>query len=340
MIFDKENRHYTLNGILFVVLFAFAAMYIGEMPWLHKIGLGPLVIAMVFGIIYSNTLQRRLPLDWMPGIEFVSRKVLRVAIVFYGFRITFQEVKFVGIDAFLIDCIVVVFTLLLGYIVGVRFLKLDKKVALLISAGAAICGVAAILAVEEVIKSDKNQTTAAIGTVILFSTISMFFYPFLQHLGLLGFTQTEYGLFVGATVHELGQALVAGVHLGPKAGNIALIVKMTRILMLAPVLIIISTLKVRGRQKSENIKTLVPWFAVFFVVVVGFNSLDLLPEKMVELINHFDTFLLTMVMVAVGIEANLKKIQEIGLKALYLGTGLFVWLMVSVYLLVYFSPID
>lgn len=360
MIFDKENIHYTLNGILFVVLFAFAAMYIGEIPWLQKIGLGPLVVAMFFGIIYSNTLQRRLPADWVPGVEFVSRNILPVAIVLYGFRITFQEVLYLGLDAFLINCIVVASTLLLGYIAGVKFLKLDRKTALLISTGAAICGSAAILAMEKVIRADRAKTTIAVATVILFSTISMFFYPLLQHLGFLGFTTNEYGLFIGATVHELGQALVAGVHVSEKAGNVSLIVKMTRVLMLAPALIIISSLSVRRPKKIEDpqkmqrlqkiqklqkkstfqkIRNLIPWFALIFVLVVCFNSLDLIPHKLLRTINRFDTFLLTMVMVSVGMETNLKKIQEIGLKPLYLAAGLFFWLMISVYFLVYFSPI-
>ncbi len=296
----------------------------------------------------------------MPGVEFVSQQILPIAIVLYGFRITFQEIIFIGLDAFLINCIVVVSTLVLGYIVGVKLFKLDRKSALLISGGAAICGVAAILAIEKVIRAERSKTTIAIATVILFSTISMFFYPFLQHLGLLGFTTNEYGLFIGATVHGMGQALVAGVHISERAGSVSLIVKMTRVLMLAPILIIISSLNVRRPPKIEDpqkmqrfqkiqklqkkslfqkFKNLIPWFAIFFILVVGFNSLGLLPLKLVKVINHFDTFLLTMVMASVGMDTNLKKIQEIGLKPLYLAATLFFWLMISVYCLVYFSPI-
>lgn len=338
MTFAKEHRAATLSGILFVALFALASLYLAEMSWLIKAGINSLVIAIILGIIYSNTLRHRLPNEWVPGVQFSAKQLLRLAIILYGFRVTFQQIAAVGLEGLLIDIFVVTVTLLLGYWVGVKILKLDRHLALLITAGSAICGAAAVLAVEDVLHSEPYKATVAVGTVVLFGTIAMFIYPLLQHAGVFGFTNTQYGIFAGAAVHEVAQALVTGTNVSPAAGNTAVIVKMTRVLLLVPVLLILSVYESRHapRENTTKIKLNVPWFAVIFAVMIGFNSLHLLPNSVVSLINQWDVFLLTMAMGAIGMETNLQKIKKVGLKPLYLAIGMFIWLSLSVTLLIKF----
>ena len=91
MPFSKQNRPHTLNGILFIALFALSSLYVAQMPWLIKAGISPLVIAIVLGILYGNTLRHALPALWTPGIHFATRRLLRLAIILYGFRVSFHR---------------------------------------------------------------------------------------------------------------------------------------------------------------------------------------------------------------------------------------------------------
>lgn len=335
MLFYKENRHHTFNGIFFAFLFALSSNYIASLEWVQNHGFSPLVIAIVMGMTYGSTLRRHLPHEWTPGIQFVAKKILRFAIVFYGFRLTFQEVYQVGIHGFALDLIIVVLTMVIGIFVGVKLLKLDRDIAILISSGAAICGAAAVLAAEGVLKSEPYKAAFAVITVVLFGTIAMFLIPFLQQIGFLGLSNTEYGIYVGATIHEVAQVVVAGAAVSPESGNIGIIVKMTRVMLLAPMLIVLGFYLARTTKQvvQHKVSGSIPWFAVMFIVVVGFNSLHLLPQNLVESINRLDTFLLTMAMAALGIETNFSKVKQIGFKPIYLASFLFAWLIGGGYLL-------
>lgn len=339
MLFAKENRHHTFNGIIFALLFALSSNYIASFDWVKSHGFSPLVIAIVLGMIYGSTLRTHLPHEWTPGIQFAAKKLLRIAIVFYGFRLSFQEVYQVGLHGFMLDGIIVALTMIIGTIVGVKLFKLDRDIAILISSGAAICGAAAVLATEGVLKSEPYKAAFAVITVVLFGTMGMFIYPFLQHMNYLGLDSTQYGIYAGATIHEVAQVVVAGSAVSPEAGNVAVIVKMTRVMMLAPMLIILgffiaSVAKNQHGVENNKFKIAfksIPWFAVMFIVVVGFNSLHYLPKNLIEIINNLDTFLLTMAMAALGIETNFSKVKQIGLKPIYFAFFLFIWLMAGGY---------
>lgn len=296
-----------------------------SLPWLSQIGISSLVLAIIFGIIIGNLIV--LPSSLTPGIQFAAKQLLRTAIVLYGFRVSLQDISAIGMNAILLDAAIVTLTLLIGYLLGKRLFGLDQDLALLISAGAAICGAAAVLAVEDVIKSEPYKATIAIGTVVLFGTISMFLYPTMQHAGLFGLTDAQFGVFAGASVHEVAQALVTGTNVSQGAGETAVIVKMIRVLMLVPVLLVLSFLRSTGNHRKAKNKLLIPWFAVYFLFVIMFNSLHLLPKPVVTNINQFDITLLTMAMGAIGLETKISKIKKVGWGPLYLAAVIFIWLM-------------
>lgn len=336
-MFTQQNRASTLSGIWFVSLFAFASMYIADLPFIRGMGISPLVVAIVFGMIYGNSLRHKLPSEWAPGVVFSSKNILRFAIVFYGFRVTYQQVFAVGVDALIIDAIIVMGTFIVGWQLGTRVFGLDRDSSMLIASGASICGAAAVIATEGTLKSEAHKVSMAVATVVIFGTIAMFLYPMLYNSGILGFDAKTYGIYVGSTVHEVAQVVVAGNAVGVEAGNTAVIVKMTRVMMLAPFLLALAFFLTRGAQKTgEKTKIMIPWFAVYFLGVVGFNSLNLLPTSAVDTINTIDTFLLAMAMAALGIETNLNKIKNVGMKPVYLALTLFVWLAFGGYALVRF----
>lgn len=325
---------FKLRGLGFIGFLAIISYVISHFPWVTKLGLSSLVIAIILGMIIGNIWQH--PQSWNLGIQFAAKRLLRTAIILYGFRISFQEIIALGWQASFLDLFVVTSTLFIGYQLGQKIFKLDQELSLLIGAGAAICGAAAVLAVEDILKSDPYKTSTAIATVVLFGTISMFLYPLLQHLDLLGLTSQQFGIFAGASIHEVAQALVAGADINDDTSKIAVIVKMMRVLLLVPVLffLVFNSQRLLKSVKTSKKSLTIPWFAIGFVLIIGFNSLHFFSNEIVLVINQIDIILLTMAMAAIGLETNLKKIKQLGLKPFYLAFAIFIWLLSSALLMV------
>jgi len=342
MAFSKENRKATMSGIIFVAIFAAAATMIADISAVKSLGISPLVIGIVMGIFYANTLHNNVPSEWGIGITFSAKKILRFAIVFYGFRITFQQIADVGMSGFMVSLIMLATTFILGSYLGYKIFKMEKDTAMLTASGASVCGAAAVLATEPVLKAEGHKTAIAVSMVVLFGTISMFLYPVLYAsiiepaTGFLHMTPQEFGIYIGGTIHEVAQvvAVPASVAGAPQEmANSAVIVKMTRVIMIAPMLILLGIYLSYSAEKSGSVagkvKLVIPWFAVYFIGVAGFNSLQIVPENIVNLINEIDTFLLTMAMTALGMGTIFSKFKGLGLAPLYTAGAMFVWLVVG-----------
>ncbi|ANU63198.1 MULTISPECIES: YeiH family protein [Muribaculaceae] len=332
-----------LHGILLIALFACAAFYIGEAQILKDISFSPMIIGIILGMLYANSLRNHLPETWVPGIQFCSKKVLRLGIILYGFRLTFQDIVNVGVAGIVVDVIIVVVTILGGIWIG-RLLKMDRDTALLTSVGSGICGAAAVLGAESTIRTQAYKTAVAVATVVIFGTISMFLYPIAYRSGWVDLTPQEMGIYSGATLHEVAHAVGAGNAMGTEISNVSIIVKMIRVMMLVPVLLILGVWAARRNAKdgatAEKGKVNIPWFAVGFLAVIGFNSLNLLPPIFVDAINYVDTFLLTMAMAALGAETSIDKFKKAGAKPFVLAFCLDVWLIVGGYILAkYLAPL-
>ncbi len=196
-------------------------------------------------------------------------------------------------------------TFILGSYLGYKIFKMEKDTAMLTASGAAVCGAAAVLATEPVLKAEGHKTAIAVSMVVLFGTISMFLYPVLYAsiiepaTGFLHMTPQEFGIYVGGTIHEVAQvvAVPASVVGAPaEMANSAVIVKMTRVIMIAPMLIVLGIYLSMEAKKSGGatgpVKLVIPWFAVYFIGMAGFNSLQLVPQNIVDVINEIDTFYL------------------------------------------------
>ncbi|MDD2905043.1 MAG: YeiH family protein [Sulfurimonas sp.] len=342
MAFSKAKRNGTMSGIIFVAIFAAAATMIADLPAVSSLGISPLVVGIVFGIFYANTLHNKLPKEWEGGITFSAKKILRFAIVFYGFRITFQQIADVGMDGFLVSLIMLSTTFVLGTYLGHKIFKMDKDTSMLTASGAAVCGAAAVLATEPVLKAEEHKTAIAVSMVVLFGTIAMFLYPVLYTViiepatGFLHMSQQEFGIYVGGTIHEVAQVVAVPASIpgaSAEMANSAVIVKMTRVIMIAPMLIVLGIYLSYAAQKSgaqgSKVKLVIPWFAVYFIGMAGFNSLQIVPETIVSVINEIDTFLLTMAMTALGMGTRFAKFKGLGLAPLYTGAAMFAWLLIG-----------
>ncbi len=339
-----EKRGGMLHGILLIALFSCAAFYIGGARVFQELSFSPMIIGIILGMLYANSLRCHLPEAWVPGIQFCSKRVLRLGIILYGFRLTFQDVVNVGVAGILIDAIVVVVTIAGGVFLG-RLLKMDRDTALLTSVGSGICGAAAVLGAESAIQAKPYKTAVAVATVVIFGTISMFLYPVAYRSGLLGLTLQEMGIYAGSTLHEVAHAVGAGNAMGGDISNVAIIVKMIRVMLLVPVLIVLgywAAVRARsaGGAGASKGKVAVPWFAIGFLAVIAFNSFDLLPAAAVDAVNYADTFLLTMAMAALGAETSIDKFKKAGAKPFVLASLLYVWLVGGGWILArYLAPI-
>lgn len=329
----SEQRGNVLHGILLIVLFSCSACYIAGFDFVKSLSLSPLIVGILLGMLYANSLRNRLPETWVPGIRFCSKQVLRLGIVLYGFRLTFAQVAAVGLPAILVDTAIVAGTLVLGTALG-RLLRMDRDTALLTATGSSICGAAAVLGAEGVVRPEPHKTAVAVSTVVLFGTLSMFLYPIMWRSGVLDLTPEQMAVYTGSTLHEVAHVVGAGNAMGSGVADTATIAKMIRVMMLAPVLLVMSWAVARRKGAATGQgRIAIPWFAFGFLAVIGFNSLDLLPDALVQGINSFDTFLLTMAMTALGTETDLRKFRQAGARPFLLAGLLYVWLLGGGYLL-------
>ncbi len=356
-MFERGNRGNTIHGILLIALFSFSAFYIAEIPFVKSLSFSPLIVGIILGMLYANSLRNHLPETWIPGIKFCTKQVLRTGIVLYGFRLTLTEVMAVGLPAIVIDLIIVGGTIFLGILLG-KILKVDRDTTLITSTGSAICGAAAVLGAEPVIKCEGHKTAIAVSTVVIFGTIAMFLYPIIYRSGLLeGLSDTQVAIYTGSTLHEVAHVAGAGNAMDPTdalgiAGT-ATITKMIRVILLAPVLVIMSfalagSKRVETDDKVEKSKITIPWFAFGFIGIICLNSLlqylfDAPTVKDIPLnsaIEYIDTFMLTMAMTALGTDTSIDKFKQAGAKPFGLAFGLFIWLVLGGYLLTkYLVPI-
>ena len=373
-MFKKGNRANTLHGILLIALFSFAAFYIAEIPFVKSLSFSPLIVGIILGMLYANSLRNKLPETWVPGIKFCTKQVLRAGIVLYGFRLTLTpfhrlfcyslygfrltltQVAAVGLPAVVIDTIIVAGTIFLGIWLG-KLMKMDKDTSLMTATGSAICGAAAVLGAEPVVKCEGHKTAIAVSTVVIFGTISMFLYPIMYRAGMLdALGDTGVAIYTGSTLHEVAHVAGAGNAMDPTdslgiAGT-ATITKMIRVMMLAPVLVIMS-FALAGRKKAnpegkaEKSKITIPWFAFGFIGIICLNSLlqYLTGAETVKdiplngAIEYIDTFMLTMAMTALGTDTSLEKFKQAGAKPFLLAGLLYIWLVGGGYLLTqYITP--
>nr|AIA99104.1 hypothetical protein T29Apl_00061 [Methylibium sp. T29]AIA99189.1 hypothetical protein T29Bpl_00055 [Methylibium sp. T29-B] len=334
-----------LPGLALSGALAATGIALGHIGWLQHHGFSALTLAIVLGMLVGNTvypLVPRLAAASGAGVNVSKQNLLRLGVVLYGLRLTVQDIGHVGIAGVAIDALVLGSTFALACFIGTRWLGLDRKTAMLIGAGSSICGAAAVMAAEPVVKARAEQVTVAVATVVVFGTLAIFLYPALfelnQHWALIPGGANGFGIYAGSTIHEVAQVVAAARSVGPDAANSAVIAKMVRVMMLAPFLVMLSAWLARDDKRHAHTsaatgqapgKLAVPWFAFGFVAVVLFNSLQWLPASVVAVTTEIDTALLAMAMAALGLSTHIGAIRKAGAKPLLLALILFGWLIVG-----------
>ncbi len=330
-----------LPGLGLTGAIAWAALHLARAGWLQDNGIGPLTLAIVLGMAVGNTAYARLDAAAGAGVAFSKMRLLRLSIVLYGLRLTFQDIAGVGWAGVAVDATVLCTTFGLACVLGTRVFGLDRRTALLIGAGSSICGAAAVMAAAPVARGRPEQVAVAVATVVAFGTLAIFLYPALYRFNaqhrLVELTPAGYGLFAGSTIHEVAQVVAAGRAVGERAADAAVIAKMVRVMMLAPFLVLLSAWIARHPEPGPDGAgddaggrpggIAVPWFALGFVAVAGLNSLALLPAAAVGCLHAIDTALLAMAMAGLGLTTHASAIRRAGIRPLALAAVLFAWLV-------------
>ena len=336
-----RSRH--LAGLIVVLIGSLFCLWLNTSvnTWTNGriVGLSSLTLAILIGMVLGNTVYPNLAERLSVGVAFAKGQILRLAIMFYGFKLTLTQVSSVGLSAVMSDALVLTSTFLLTYWIGTRWLKVDKQTTLLIGSGASICGAAAVIATEPVVKAEAHKVTIAVATVVVFGTVAMLLYPFLYHLGWLQpwLNAQQYGIYTGSTIHEVAQVVVAGNAVSPEVGDTAVVTKMIRVMMLAPFLLILSFALTKGSSDNgkkpsfinrvQQVK--VPWFAFIFIAIVLLHTWVPMTASFERSMVMLDDVLLTMAMFALGLTTHLGAIKQAGVKPLILGAIMFAWLIVG-----------
>jgi len=332
-----------IPGLLLSGVLATVAIRLGGLGWLQAHGLSALTVAIVLGIFLGNTIYPSIAAHSGAGVLFSKQTLLRAGVILYGLRLTLHDIGEVGITGVLIDGLLLSSTFALAYFLGTRLFGLDRHTSMLIGAGNAICGAAAVMATEPLLRAKAEKVTVAVSTVVVFGTLAIFLYPALyelnQHWQILPTGTQTFGIYAGSTIHEVAQVFAAARSISADTANTAVITKMVRVMMLAPFLIALSGWLAREGTSDAQEQTAaqgtvaggrkftIPWFAFAFIGVVVFNSLALLPHPVVATAIDVDTFLLAMAMGSLGLTTHLSAIRRAGMKPLMLGSLLFVWLV-------------
>lgn len=339
LIIQGDKSHHPLlrklPGLLFITLMTFVFLQLASLPAVSRWGLGSLTLAMVGGALLGNTLYPWLQRYCDDGVNWSKHHLLRLGIVLYGFRLSLQHIASLGISGLIIDALVLTTTFILACYLGKTLFGLDDKTVYLIGAGSSICGAAAVLATAPTVKAEGDSVAIAVATVVIFGTIAMFLYPCLYHLTVTGdylpVSPQIFGVYIGSTVHEVAQVVAAGHSISPEVENTAVIGKMLRVMLLAPFLILLGGHLQRRNRSIETEKTPLafPWFAVGFIAVAGFNSLQWLPDTWLTVLNQIDNLLLAMAMGALGVTTRFSAVRRAGVKPLLLALLLFIWLIIG-----------
>ncbi|WP_095091145.1 YeiH family protein [Mesorhizobium sophorae] len=281
----------------------------------------PMILAVVAGMIYSNVLGT--PAHAKAGIAFSQRRLLRFAIVLLGFQLTLGQVVSIGAGGVGIVALTLgstfLFTITLGRLIGV-----DAKLAQLIAAGTSICGASAIVATNIVTDARDEDVTYAVASITLFGTVAMLGFPLLAPV--LGLDQHAFGLWAGASIHEVAQVIGAGFQNGTQSGEIATVAKLTRVAMLAPMVIALGLMARRKSRNQSAARPPMPWFVAAFVAVVALNSLVSVPADVKSAMALATTIMLTMGLAAMGLQADISQLRSRGLRPLALAFSAFLFI--------------
>lgn len=312
-----------LPGILLTAAIAAIALTIRSLTgWT---ALSPLILSIIIGMLIRNTLS--LPAAIEPGIGFSLKRILRFGIILLGLQVTAAQILSLGGAALVMVALTLAASFIAIRLAG-RALRVDRQLTDLIAAGTSVCGASAVIAANTVVRGKQEHVAYAVACVTLFGSISMLAYPLLA--APLGLDERAYGLWSGATIHEVAQVVAASFQAGDVAGQFGTISKLARVVLLAPLVMSLALAlrsSTNGQGQSGGVP--MPWFVLGFIAMMAVNSVVDIPAEASRNIVMLTNFLLSMALGAMGLQANIAKLTAEGWRPLALGA--FGWIFIAAF---------
>ena len=304
-----------MPGIILTALIALPAWLLGQQ--FPIIG-GP-ILGILFGMILSSWKR---PILVEKGISYTSKKLLQYSIVLLGFEMNLFRVFQVGSQTIVLMMFTLTATFLSAFFLG-KLLNIGRNTNILIGVGTAICGGSAIAATAPVIHADDEEVAHSISTIFLFNVLAAFLFPFIGHL--FHMTDYNFGLWAGTAVNDTSSVVAAGYTFSNSAGNLAVIVKLTRTLMIIPVTLFLSFYMTRTNVKKNHpgygLSKIFPWFVLGFLGASMVSTFLPIPTEATALLVRTGKFIIIMAMAAIGLNTNIVKLIKNGWRPILLGFG-------------------
>ena len=283
-------------------------------------------VALFLGLAFALTFGQAYP----KFNKKASKYLLQYSVVGLGFGMNLQASLQSGKEGMAFTVISVVGTMLIGWFIGRKLMKVDRNTSYLISSGTAICGGSAIAAVGPVVKAKDAEMSVALGTIFILNAIALFIFPAIGHA--LGMTQQDFGTWAAIAIHDTSSVVGAGQAYGEEALQIATTIKLTRALWIIPLALVSSVI-----FKSKGQRISIPWFIFFFVLAMVFNTYILEPSATGQAIGHFVNGIarksLTVTLFFIGASLSLDVLKTVGVKPLI--QGILLWIVISLSTLAY-----
>jgi uncharacterized integral membrane protein (TIGR00698 family) len=307
-----------IPGVLACVALALAATLLGERM--------PLIGAPVFAILLGVAIAawRRPSPYWQPGTAFAAKTLLQWSIVLLGAQLSLGEIARGGRAALPVMLGTFAVVLILAFIAG-RVLGLDRDLRRLLAIGTAICGGSAIAALASVIDVDRSDVAYALGTIFFFNVVAVLTFPALGHL--MALSQSAFGLWAGTAINDTSSVVAAAFAYGHAAGSDAVVVKLTRTLLIVPMVLFYAAkvaMEHRGGTRRIDWKTTMPWFILWFLVAAALDSFGLIPAAWHPPLQRLALFAIVVALAGVGLSSDVERMKAAGLRPLALGALLWI----------------
>jgi uncharacterized integral membrane protein (TIGR00698 family) len=315
MVTGKKSSLYgkMIGGIAFTAGVALLGMGLAKVPWIGM--LGPMLLSIFIAVIYRQVAGY--PVVLRPGIDFAAKKILRLAIILYGFKLNVNVIIQDGLPLLLKGILVIAIAIGVTMLVA-KWIKADSSIALLLAVGTGICGAAAIAAVSPIAGAKEEDTAIGVGIIALTGTVFAAVYTLLYTLA--GLDANSYGAWVGVSLHEIAHVVAASAPAGEGALAVALLAKLGRVCMLIPLCLLLTYWINRKRAKKGEdgdgvqAKAAFPWFLLGFVVTSLMGTYFHLPKELLQYLTTLSTFLLTAAMVGLGLNVSFHAVRTKALR--------------------------
>lgn len=302
-----------IPGILLCILIGILSLNFSNL-----IPLGSVTISIIIGILVGNSIT--LHHSFSKGITFSEKKILAIAIALTGINLDYNVILSLGFKTLFIIIFTMIFTILSAIVIGKKF-QFNSHLSLLVGIGNAVCGSSAIAAAQGVIKTEEKNVGLSIAVINFLGTIGIFFIPSIGKL--LNLSDLSIGILAGNTLQAIGQVSAAGYSISDNSGEIALIVKMCRILMITPIVLSLSLFFSDNSKKSNRPQ--IPVFILAFIIISILNSFHIFNATIINFVKGISKILLIIAMAGIGLKISLKDIVSGGKQLLVLGFS--VWFL-------------